>query len=61
MHKTKNWELIELLPYHTYGAYKWEKLGLKYTLSDIKPPEIKDILKIKKMLEKEGFKVLLGD
>ncbi len=61
LHKTKNWELIELLPYHTYGAYKWEKLGLKYTLSDIKPPEIKDILKIKKMLEKEGFKVLLGD
>lgn len=61
LHKTKTFELIELLPYHTYGVYKWEKLGLKYTLSDVKPPKVTDVLKIKKMLENEGFKVMLGE
>ena len=61
LHKTKHWELIELLPYHTYGAYKWKKLGIKYKLTDVKPPEPKKVLEIKKMLEKEGFKVLLSE
>ncbi|MFA7685923.1 MAG: pyruvate formate-lyase-activating protein [Candidatus Gracilibacteria bacterium] len=61
LHKTKGWELIELLPYHTYGVYKWEKLGLKYALSDIKPPDPEKVIDIKKMLEKEGFKVLLSE
>ena len=61
LHKTKSWELIELLPYHTYGVYKWEKLGLKYTLSDTKPPSVDSVLNIKKILEKEGFKVLLSE
>jgi len=54
-------ELIELLPYHTYGVYKWEKLGLKYTLSDVKPPSVKTVMGIKERLEKEGVKVLLSE
>jgi len=54
-------ELIELLPYHTYGVYKWEKLGLKYTLSDIKPPAPKTVIGIREKLEKEGFKVLMSE
>jgi len=29
---------IEILPYHTLGVIKWEKLGLEYKLKDIKPP-----------------------
>ncbi|MBT3865372.1 pyruvate formate lyase-activating protein [Candidatus Peregrinibacteria bacterium] len=60
LHEVK-FELIELLPYHTYGVYKWKKLGLKYRLKDMKPPTPKSIQKIKKMLEKEGFKVLLTE
>lgn len=56
-----NFELVELLPYHTYGVYKWEKLGLKYELKGVKPPSQKSVIKIKKMLEKEGFKVLLTE
>jgi pyruvate formate lyase activating enzyme len=54
-------ELIELLPYHTYGVYKWKKLGLKYALKSTRPPTPKSVQKIKKMLEKEGFKVLLTE
>jgi pyruvate formate lyase activating enzyme len=60
LHKMKGHELIELLPYHNFGVYKWKKLGLKYALSDVKPPKFENVLKIKKMLEQEGFKVLLG-
>ena len=54
-------ERIELLPYHTFGVYKWEKLGLPYALKGVKPPTAAAVLKIKKMLEKEGFKVLLNE
>jgi len=60
LHSVK-FELIELLPYHTYGVYKWEKLGLKYTLSDVKPPSVKTVMGVKEKLEKEGVKVLLSE
>lgn len=60
LHETKHFELIDLLPYHTYGIYKWDKLGLNYALKGVKPPPVEKMMKIKKMLEKEGFKVLLN-
>lgn len=61
LHKTKGWELVELLPYHAYGVYKWKKLGLAYALEGVKPPDPDDVADIKKMLEKEGVKVLLNE
>jgi pyruvate formate lyase activating enzyme len=33
-----NVEKIEVLPYHTLGVYKWEQLGIPYTLKDISSP-----------------------
>lgn len=33
-----NVERVEVLPYHALGAYKWEALGLHYTLGDTPPP-----------------------
>lgn len=32
-------EKVEALPYHTMGVYKWEKLGIPYSLADVKPPD----------------------
>lgn len=34
-----NVEKVEVLPYHTLGKFKWENLGIPYTLEDIAPPE----------------------
>lgn len=58
--KTIKFELIELLPYHAYGVFKWKNLGKKYELAKIKPPSEQSVLKIKKQLENNGFQVLLN-
>jgi len=31
-------ERAEILPFHQMGKYKWERLGLDYSLSDTEPP-----------------------
>ena len=33
-----NVERVEVLPFHQMGRFKWEKLGLDYTLNDAEPP-----------------------
>lgn len=33
-----NVERVEVLPYHTLGVYKWEELGIPYTLKDTPVP-----------------------
>ena len=34
-----NIQRIEILPFHKLGEYKWENLGLNYTLSETEPPD----------------------
>lgn len=33
-----NVQRVEVLPFHQLGRFKWEKLGLDYTLKDVSPP-----------------------
>ena len=42
---------VEVLPYHTLGLFKWEKLGIKYPLEGIKTPTTKELRKAKEILE----------
>lgn len=38
-----NVDRVEILPYHTLGKFKWENLGIPYTLEDISPPSAERI------------------
>jgi pyruvate formate lyase activating enzyme len=31
-------ERVDVLPFHQMGRFKWEKLGLNYTLNNVQPP-----------------------
>ena len=41
---------VELLPYHNLGKYKWENLGLKYELEDVRSANDEDIKRAKNIL-----------
>lgn len=45
-----NVEKIEVLPYHTLGVVKYEKLGIDYALKDVNAPSKKDIERAKEIL-----------
>lgn len=50
---------VELLPYHKMGEQKWKNLGLKYQL-DVEPPDKKDVMEFKSIIEAAGYEVLLS-
>ena len=45
-----NVKRIEVLPYHSMGAYKWQKLGLNYTLDHIDSPTRERVENAEKIL-----------
>ena len=46
-----NVERVEVLPYHTLGAYKWKELGYDYKLEGIDPPTPERIENANRILE----------
>ena len=38
-----NVQKVEVLPYHTLGAYKWDELGYEYKLKGIDPPSVERV------------------
>lgn len=48
----KEWvEKVQLLPYHNMGKFKWEKLGQKYELENVRQANDDDIKRAKQILE----------
>ena len=46
----KTVEKVEILPYHDMGKHKWEELGLKYELENVRIPTEEDVENAKKIL-----------
>lgn len=46
---------VEVLPYHSFGAYKWKELGIPYKLTDVEAPSPESIAKAKKILHVQSF------
>ena len=56
--KYPNIELVEILPYHKNGIYKWEELNIPYQLKDTPEPTKENIKELAKILENQGVKTL---
>lgn len=48
-------ERFEVLPYHTLGLVKWDKLGWNYSLNDIKPPTEEQIKRAEELLDTASY------
>lgn len=50
-----NIERIDVLPYHTMGIYKWDSLGMPYSLRNISPPSPDRVERAKEILGVSRF------
>ena len=41
---------VEILPYHTLGTFKWEKLGIEYPLEGVRVPTEEEVKKAEDIL-----------
>jgi pyruvate formate lyase activating enzyme len=51
-----NVERVDVLPFHQMGRYKWERLGLDYTLNDVRPPAPEVVERVCKQFQAVGLK-----
>lgn len=45
-----NVERVEVLPYHTLGVHKWERLGYRYPLDGVMPPSSEEVRRAEEIL-----------
>ena len=51
-----NVQRVEVLPFHQLGSFKWERLGLDYTLKDVQPPSAEAAGNACEVFRKAGLK-----
>jgi pyruvate formate lyase activating enzyme len=51
-----NVQRVEVLPFHQLGKFKWERLGLEYTLGDAKPPSPQAAERVCQIFRAAGLK-----
>lgn len=47
----KSVKRFEVLPYHTFGVFKWEKLGMDYSLTNVDAPTKEEVERANQILE----------
>jgi pyruvate formate lyase activating enzyme len=50
-----NVDRVDVLPFHQMGKYKWERLGLDYTLGDVQPPTPDQVERVRATFEAAGL------
>jgi pyruvate formate lyase activating enzyme len=50
-----NTQRVEVLPFHQLGSFKWERLGVKYTLKNTKPPSADMVERACQIFRAEGL------
>ena len=45
-----NIQKVEVLPYHTLGTFKWEQMGVPYSLKNVEPPTADQIARAREIL-----------
>jgi pyruvate formate lyase activating enzyme len=48
-------ERVEVLPFHQMGRYKWQRLGLDYTLGDTEPPSAESVAETVGIFRRAGL------
>ena len=51
----KTVDRFEVLPYHTLGVFKWEELGIPYSLKDVNPPTKEEIARANDILDTASY------
>ena len=51
----QNVKRVEVLPYHAMGTYKWEQLGIPYTLKDVSAPSEERVRNAEHILTAPGI------
>ena len=51
--------MLWLLPYHSFGEYKYKEMGLTYPLAGMKTPPPDSVIRAKRLFEAEGLKVIV--
>jgi pyruvate formate lyase activating enzyme len=46
---------VEVLPYHSFGIYKWKELNLEYKLDDVEQPTKERVQNAQAILEIEKY------
>ena len=52
---------VEVLPYHSLGIAKWDKLGLEYTLRDVKSPSAEEVRRAEELIGAVNYKGYLRE
>ena len=53
-------EEIHLLPFHQYGANKYQTLGMEYLMKDVAVPTQSEVEAIRSHVEAHGYRVVIG-